>query len=130
MAYKEGRNIWQGGWRNTPKKTTLAIVKTILGASKPPAMPSLSEPVQYLSCCGATSEPGGQGLKRSQQSSESFTFYLLKLLHSLRFFGDINNCKLCFCNIKKLQKVPPIRNLIPLYIHKIFSLHCQLQFPY
>ena len=100
MASKVARTIWHGGWRNTPKKTTLAIVKTILGASKPPAMPSPSEPVQYWSCCGDTSEPGGQGLKQSQQSSESFTFYLLKLLHSLRFFWDINNCKLCFCNIK------------------------------
>ncbi len=86
MAYKEGRNIWHGGWRKTPKKTTLAIEKTILGASKPPAMPSPSEPVQFLSCCGDTSKPGGQGLKQSQQSSESFAFYLLKLLHSLRFF--------------------------------------------
>jgi hypothetical protein len=74
MAYKVAGNIWQGGWRNTPKKTTLAIVKTILGARKPPAMASPSELVQYLSCCGDTSEPSGQGLKQSQQSSESFTF--------------------------------------------------------
>jgi hypothetical protein len=39
MASKVARTIWHGGWRDTPKKTTLAIVKTILGASKPPAMP-------------------------------------------------------------------------------------------
>jgi hypothetical protein len=39
MASKVPFTIWQGGWRDTPKRTTLAQVETILEAYWPPAMP-------------------------------------------------------------------------------------------
>ncbi len=39
MASKVPFTIWQRGWRDTPKRTTLAQVKTILGAYWPPVMP-------------------------------------------------------------------------------------------
>jgi hypothetical protein len=39
MAYEMLFTIWQGGQLNTPVRTTLAQIKTILGADYTPAMP-------------------------------------------------------------------------------------------
>ncbi len=65
MASKVAFTIWQGGWRNTPKRTTLAKVKTIVGVNKPPAIPWPADLFLHESRSGNTSEPGGQGLKQS-----------------------------------------------------------------
>ncbi len=59
MASEVALTIWQRGLRDTPMRTALAIVKTILGASKPPAMTSPSDPLQKMSYVGTLANLAG-----------------------------------------------------------------------
>ncbi len=77
MASKVPFTIWQGGWRDTPKRKTLAQVKTIVGANWPPAMPWPAGSLLFCEWKRNTSEPGGRGLKQALQSLEISPFFFL-----------------------------------------------------
>jgi hypothetical protein len=75
MASEVLFTIWQGGWRDTPKRTTLGLVKTIVGANWPPAMPLPAGSLLLCEWKRNTSEPGGRALKQALQSLEISTFF-------------------------------------------------------
>jgi hypothetical protein len=73
MAYEVLFTIWQGGQLAIPLKTTLAKVKTILGADSTPAMLCS---IMYAPCCQTLicSTAGDSKLGRSAVKLISETF--------------------------------------------------------